>query len=516
MHPKHCELDATRPAEAESSGWQSQCAKEAWSASYLGKNTSQQDKNIEFIDFSLPYQSSIFSLPEHQTSDMNQSSAGRSSNHKDASAGRDASAAMTRLVEASLGSHGHQGAADYVRYSEHNGAMGYCAGGVEEAIRRAKLGNFHADAHNLDELLAKSPLWQEVHIQARDLKSLPPGYVVVMEDKAGDQHTFISDGHGMESSDWHGSMSQDQLLPLVLRGQAQYRVFRPAGDLSGPIPDSVPERTPGHHSAHHSHHHQSSEPSWDGNRFPDFGGPGFGGGDLGGSSSGDSNSYSEPGPSAWIDPNDAEETNDPVERPDSGIKSHTTTDQSASDLPIGAPNKFFMTQFKSKWNPDGRLRSEDCGPTSLAMFMLHVHKFPPGAQPKDTAQLIQTVRQAMTGRNIQEGTTEAEVRKGAAAAGIHSHDITGMAGLNEALARGEMVVARGNPGAAGSYGDKLSNAQYSHFNGAHFILVDGRKGDNYIINDPLSRTGSREITASEMRAYMQGLGGQGGGVALSP
>jgi hypothetical protein len=509
MHPKHCEQDATRTVEAESSGWQSQCAKEAWSASQLGKNASKQDKNIEFIDFSLPDQSSVFSLPEPKISDMSKSGAGSSSNHKEASA------AMHRLVEASLGSDGHQGAADYVRNTEHHGTMGYCAGGVEEAMRRAKLGNFHADAHNLDQLLAKSPLWQEVHIPSSRIKSLPPGYVVVMENQAGKQHAFISDGQGMESSDWHGSMSQDQLLPLVLRGQAHCRVFRPAGDLSGPIPDLVPERPPPHHFANSSgdgrHQQQSSEKSWTSTSFPDFGGP-----DFGGSSSGDSNSYCfQSSESAWIDPNGTPDTNGPVETPETKTGSRTIADHSAPNLPIGAPDSYFMTQFRSKWNPDGRLRSEDCGPASLAMFMLHAHKFPPGAQPKNRAQFIQTVRRAMTGRNMQEGTDEAEVRKGAAAAGIRSHNINGMAGLNDALAKGQMVVARGNPGAAGSYGDKLSNSQYSHFNGAHFILVDGRKGDNYIINDPLSRTGSREITASQMRAYMQGLGGQGSGVALS-
>ncbi|HEY9784756.1 MAG TPA: hypothetical protein V6D17_05075, partial [Candidatus Obscuribacterales bacterium] len=69
---------------------------------------------------------------------------------------------------------------------------------------------------------------------------------------------------------------------------------------------------------------------------------------------------------------------------------------------------------------------------------------------------------------------------------------------------GKMIVALGNPGR--SYGNRLSRAEYSKFNGGHYILVVGAQQDEngskrYVINDPLSRIGTLTISEREMRAY---------------
>ncbi len=187
---------------------------------------------------------------------------------------------------------------------------------------------------------------------------------------------------------------------------------------------------------------------------------------------------------------------------------------STQAVDLSNPNSFFMTQFPSKWNPDGPPGlSENCGPASLAMAFKAFHMSPDGSNPDDHEKLIDATRIAMTGSNdVHKGTGYDQVLNGARKGHLHADMVSGVDGIDSALDEGRMVVAGGNP--AKAYGGRLSNGEYSHYDGGHFILVVGRQGENYIINDPLSRVGSMIISRKEMIAYLGGLGNAG--VSVGP
>lgn len=166
------------------------------------------------------------------------------------------------------------------------------------------------------------------------------------------------------------------------------------------------------------------------------------------------------------------------------------------------PNSFFMTQFVSKWNPDGPSSSLNCGPTSLAMALKAFGKAPPGGNPQDPEQFIEKTRLAMTGSTADTLTTCAQVLHGAQASGLSASYVHGTSGVDGALASGKMVVACGDPIA---YEGDLNGSTYGNdarFNGGHFILVVASQGDRYVVDDPLSRVGSFTISRSQLASYL--------------
>jgi hypothetical protein len=66
-----------------------------------------------------------------------------------------------------------------------------------------------------------------------------------------------------------------------------------------------------------------------------------------------------------------------------------------------------------------------------------------------------------------------------------------------------MVVLTGRP--VGAYRTAFSH--YSNFTGLHSILVIGKNSHGYVVNDPLSRTGSVTLTRHQLADYMAGHGG---------
>lgn len=183
-----------------------------------------------------------------------------------------------------------------------------------------------------------------------------------------------------------------------------------------------------------------------------------------------------------------------------------TTDQTTQVAGVtGDPNSFFMTQFRSQFNQNGPSESENCGPTSLAMAFKAFGKGPQGVNPGDTEGFIEQTRQMMTGAdNINSETTYNDIQRGAQAGGLNSQIVGGLQGVDQAISAGAMVIAAGNPDRPGSgaYGLRMSADDYSAFNGRHLILIVGRNGSDYLINDPLSKKGTIEVTRSELQAYL--------------
>jgi hypothetical protein len=182
----------------------------------------------------------------------------------------------------------------------------------------------------------------------------------------------------------------------------------------------------------------------------------------------------------------------------------------------GDPMGYFFSQFRhERFNPTGPSRSSNCGPASLAMALKAFGLTPPGlSDPGDVEQYIDKTRRAMTG-NEDDGayTNTSQVAQGARAAGANAEAVSGLAGAEQALAEGKLVVAAGNPAA---YQGRFSGAEMAKYDGGHFILVAGRDADgNYMINDPLSRIGTVTVSPDELRGYL-GYQGWNAAVAVWP
>lgn len=161
-----------------------------------------------------------------------------------------------------------------------------------------------------------------------------------------------------------------------------------------------------------------------------------------------------------------------------------------------ADDSFFICQFQNaRFNPNGGSAAinNDCGPASLAMAAKAFGKFDPSLPPD---ALINDARFKMTGANHHDQITDYDqITAGASKYGLHPHYVS-FSDLDNALARGEMVIFDGNPG--NSYGGRMSSSEYFKYNGGHFMLVTARTANGYLIADPNSKVGLFEISAAEM------------------
>lgn len=92
-------------------------------------------------------------------------------------------------------------AADAARNA--NGPGGYCYRWVKRALKRAGVDVNGASAYMAADRLARSPQFQEIQVNPKDLGQLPAGAVVVWGRGAGHPHGHISIsmGDGREASD---------------------------------------------------------------------------------------------------------------------------------------------------------------------------------------------------------------------------------------------------------------------------------------------------------------------------
>lgn len=165
-----------------------------------------------------------------------------------------------------------------------------------------------------------------------------------------------------------------------------------------------------------------------------------------------------------------------------------------------ATASYFLTQFRSPYNPDGPASSANCGPTSLAMALEAFGKAPPGGNPADPEQFIEKTRLAMTGADdITSDTTVDQVLKGATGSGLQAQIVSGVSAVEAAVQAGKFVVLAGDPTA---YEGGLSDARYAHFDGGHFILVTHIDGNSVTIDDPLSKVGALTISRQQLEAFM--------------
>jgi hypothetical protein len=180
----------------------------------------------------------------------------------------------------------------------------------------------------------------------------------------------------------------------------------------------------------------------------------------------------------------------------------TVTNPQVGDI-AAASQAAFISQNRSQFNlgaTDGNL---DCGPACLAMAARLLGVVNQPVDGSNAESLISDVREKMTNNNNHmQITTLDQLETGAQRLGLRTQEVTGLAGIDAALANGCPVISYGNPSDPGAYGPTLTAAQYNQFDGKHNILVTGKVGNNYIIDDPLSNVGELTITPSQLQAYI--------------
>lgn len=206
-------------------------------------------------------------------------------------------------------------------------------------------------------------------------------------------------------------------------------------------------------------------------------------------------------PTALANPTDAPTNNAPAQ---------------PNDLLSMAQNSF-ISQNRSQWNQKAQDGNLDCGPTSLAMALRMLGKINQPVDGSNSEDLIDQVRQLMTGStDHSQKTYKEQLESAASQLGLRSQEVSGLRGIDAALAQGHPVISYGNPADAGAYGQALSADQYNQFNGDHVIVVAGKQGNNYVIDDPLSKVGALVVTPSQLQAFIADQNiGLHGGVALS-
>jgi hypothetical protein len=167
---------------------------------------------------------------------------------------------------------------------------------------------------------------------------------------------------------------------------------------------------------------------------------------------------------------------------------------------VASAEAFFISQYRGPYNPQATDGNANCGPASLAMVLKRFLSDTAAVVDGDPERLVQLARLAMTGgTNPNTNTDNDDVVRGASRLGMPTLRAWSVAGIDSALDAGAVVVVSGSPSAPGSFADRLD---YPHCRHGHFVVLVGRKGDHYIMNDPESPDGAHEITRSELSGFI--------------
>jgi hypothetical protein len=198
------------------------------------------------------------------------------------------------------------------------------------------------------------------------------------------------------------------------------------------------------------------------------------------------------------------------------------TDEYRAAHPVGSgtvgttadANEYFLTQWggtpynSANGAPFGY---SDCGPTSTVMALSAIGLME-RPTPENASATIDAVRDAAIGRD----TTQSQLmgfgalKNAVAANGGQTQMLNGLAGIDEALERGNPVIIGGNPWQAWG-ADQRANGNYlnSRDPGGHFCTVLGQTQDGkYIVGDPLVKNGTLEVTREQLETFF-GNGGFG-------
>jgi hypothetical protein len=163
-------------------------------------------------------------------------------------------------------------------------------------------------------------------------------------------------------------------------------------------------------------------------------------------------------------------------------------------------NQFFISQYRSQFNPTADEANSDCGPACLAMAMKRFFADSDFVRVSDPGRLVKMARVAMTGSMDEYVNTDNDdVIHGAQMLGLNARRAPDLRSIDGALDSGAMLIVSGSPSVPGTFAHRLP---YHHCRNGHFIGIAGRNGDRYLLCDPESTDGTFEITRGELAAFI--------------
>jgi predicted double-glycine peptidase len=164
--------------------------------------------------------------------------------------------------------------------------------------------------------------------------------------------------------------------------------------------------------------------------------------------------------------------------------------------------RIFISQYRSRFNPNGTPRNNNCGPACVAMalrwfklFGMHL------TAPTQAEQEVRWARGKMTGRPRQDDKTGmADVVRAAHQYGMSAKLARSMEEIDRELAAGKVAVVSGSALVDRSYGARLG---FTQGKAGHFILITKKVGDQYVLADPESLTGPHLINRQELIAFQR-------------
>jgi hypothetical protein len=180
-------------------------------------------------------------------------------------------------------------------------------------------------------------------------------------------------------------------------------------------------------------------------------------------------------------------------------------------------DKFFLTQWgPNKWNKTSASKYgfADCAPTSCVMALSALGLLPrPSAD--NASRMIDNMRDRTRGHNTNysDGTTVKEVLRGLnSVKGASARQVSAtLDNLDRALAGGKTAVLGGVPW--DSWGRNLRR-EGDYLNsknpGGHSVAVLGKTAKGtYLLADPLSLTGTVEVSRKQLREFWKDFSGNG-------
>ncbi|HEY9757873.1 MAG TPA: hypothetical protein V6C97_22085 [Oculatellaceae cyanobacterium] len=173
--------------------------------------------------------------------------------------------------------------------------------------------------------------------------------------------------------------------------------------------------------------------------------------------------------------------------------------------------------FTSQELPGIPANNKDCGPASLVTVLKSNGIF---SDSGDAATQEASTRLRMTGADDPlHGTTVNQLITAARSYGLNAHKISGMEGLNAALAHGKIAIEGGAPSFVSNGVNFEGNNVNNYPQARHFVTVFGYNSmtGKYLIDNSALAPGSapQEKTAAQMKAFMSDTGVHSG-IAIAP
>lgn len=159
------------------------------------------------------------------------------------------------------------------------------------------------------------------------------------------------------------------------------------------------------------------------------------------------------------------------------------------------PEDYFVTQYRSYANVRGSDNNVFCGAATLAMVALAYDRLPDDIEASQRQELILWCHQRMADDPNEPGIRARGMLRAASLLGLNSRLVRGLEQIQQEVDQGRLVAVAGNV---------LRLGLPCRGHGGHCMLVVGRKGDDFLINDPggFFRQPATPISAQDLQKFL--------------